>query len=104
MPEPEPPPRPPRRPATGVNAAIRARMGPLRMTQRQLASALGISPAGVSARMTGQQDWRVTELGVVARVLGCDPGELYAAPFRNVRATPDESPSVSEQPPESLAV
>lgn len=47
-----------------------------RMTQQQLADALGISRASVSGRYTGRTSWTIVEMAQVARLFGMEPADL----------------------------
>ena len=51
-------------------------MATRRVTQAQLADVLGISQAGVSARMRGRTPFDVNELGSLARAFGVRPADL----------------------------
>ncbi len=71
---------------TGASAAVAAAMAPARITQRQLAEAIGMSPTSVGDRLRGIVAWRVVELTAVASVLGVDVAELLRAePERTAR-------------------
>jgi transcriptional regulator with XRE-family HTH domain len=66
--------------AQQANAAVGARINALmwakRVTQRQLAAALGVNQSGVSARLRGRTALTVGELFVVAALLDVDPVDL----------------------------
>lgn len=58
---------------------VRAEMSRRKITQLQVAMALGVSNAAVSRRLSGHVAWDITELGIVARVLDMDPRDLLPA-------------------------
>ena len=55
---------------------IRAEMARYRVTQKELANALGLTQAAVSARMSGKTSWQLDDLIPVANVLGVGLGTL----------------------------
>jgi transcriptional regulator with XRE-family HTH domain len=59
-----------------VAAEIRAQMARRRYTQKLLADTLGVSQAGVSRRLAGEQDITVPELSVIAELFGMSVSEL----------------------------
>ena len=78
------PPRPfaqgPEQPAdAAVSAAIRSHLAYRRLTQADLADALGISQTQVSARMRGEVRWTVNDLYAVAAWLDVAPASLLTA-------------------------
>lgn len=54
-----------------LNSTIRAEMARHRLTQDDLAVLLGLSRGSVSARLRGATGWKLSELPVIARALGC---------------------------------
>jgi len=61
-----------------VTTAIRVEMTRHRLTQRDLATALGVTQATVSSRMNGHTDWSLGELRVIAEALGMSLVDLLA--------------------------
>lgn len=61
-----------------VTANIRAEMARRQVTQQDIADHLKLSPAAISARMSGQTKISVEELVDIARYLGVQPAELLA--------------------------
>lgn len=53
-----------------INAMIRAELARRRMTQAQLAAALGLSQPSISMRLNGSLDWKHSEMQAVARIFG----------------------------------
>jgi len=53
-----------------VGATVRAEMARRRVTQRQIAEALGLSQTQISRRLAGEVAFNVDELAVVADFLG----------------------------------
>ena len=53
-----------------IAAEVRAAVARKQVRQAAIAAALGISQAGVSRRLTGAVEFTVTELHIVARLLG----------------------------------
>lgn len=59
-----------------VAANVRAEIARQRITQRTLASALGMSPAAMSDRLSGKTPIDVNELEAIARFLKVSPESL----------------------------
>lgn len=72
-----------------VAEEIRAMMGRRRMSGRDLARALEVSPSWVSYRLTGSQEIGVNDLARIAQVFGVPLAELLPA---SARATRDYGP------------
>lgn len=66
-------------PSQRVAAAVRAGMRRHRITQHQLAGALGVSQAAVGRRLTGEVAFDVDELTAIAPLLGTTASSLIAA-------------------------
>lgn len=69
---------------------IRAWMGRLRYTQKDVAAQLGISQSQVSARMNGRMEWSLSEVDELARAWGLDPLDLLAPAPATARAAARE--------------
>ncbi|HEY9354209.1 MAG TPA: helix-turn-helix transcriptional regulator [Nocardioides sp.] len=69
---------------TGVNQvvadSIRAEMSRRKVTQLEVANALGVSNAAVSRRLSGRVLWDVDALAVVGQLLDMDPRDLLPEP------------------------
>lgn len=80
-----------------VAEEIRALMARRRMSGRQLAGKLGVSPSWVSYRLTGAQPIDVNDLAQIAGALGVGIHELLPSPEEAARAVkfpyPEASPS-----------
>lgn len=61
-----------------VGATVRAELARRRITQRQLATVLGIAQTQVSRRLAGEVAFNVDELAVVAEFLGLPVAALLA--------------------------
>jgi transcriptional regulator with XRE-family HTH domain len=59
-----------------VSAEIRAELGRQRKPQAFLAEVLDLSQVQVSARLRGEVEWRVSEVGAVAQALGVPVSQL----------------------------
>ena len=59
---------------------IRAELARQRRTARQLARALGVSPATMSRRLSGEHPLTVDEAYAAARFLGVDVADLAPTP------------------------
>lgn len=66
--------------ADHVASEVRAELARQRRPQRDLADLLGISIQQVSERLRGDVDWRVTELVLVAELLGVPIAQFLPAP------------------------
>lgn len=61
-------------------STLRAEMARKRVTQDDLAQAIGLSQPAIGRRMSGQVDWGLSELQVVADLLGMPLAALVAEP------------------------
>lgn len=64
------------RPTDVVASNVRAEMARRRITQRDVATALGIAHSAVSHRLTGRTTFDVNELAVIAGLLGVEVAHL----------------------------
>jgi transcriptional regulator with XRE-family HTH domain len=71
-------------------------MGRRRITGARMARELGVSPAWVSYRLTGQQPIDLNDLAAIAEVLHVDVTDLL--PARSRRADTDYYPKLTEAP------
>lgn len=63
---------------SALTVAIRVRLARRNMTQGGLAEAVGLSPASLSARLTGRVPFDTAEVEVIAKALGLDDAfELF---------------------------
>lgn len=62
-----------------VADSIRAEMARRKITQVEVAVALGVSTAAVNRRLAGDVVWNVAELAAVAQLLGMDSRDLLPA-------------------------
>jgi transcriptional regulator with XRE-family HTH domain len=62
-----------------VAAEVRAHVARQQMRQSDLAGLLGISPSGVSSRLSGRTPLAAGELVVIAEWLGVAPADLIPA-------------------------
>ena len=65
-----------------VAANVRAELARNELRQDKVVSALCLSQSAVSRRLKGQVDFTVTELSVVAKLVGLEPQDLLAAGAR----------------------
>ena len=65
-----------------VAGEIRAGLARHRMSQLDLAAAIGINPSGLSRRLTGKREFTLTELIRAAEFLGVDLQDLIATTTR----------------------
>lgn len=72
--------------AQAVPGNVRAEMARRRVTQAQLAEALGKTQQAVSARLNGRVAFDVNELHTVAEVLDIDVTDLLTAGARTQRS------------------
>jgi len=63
-----------------ASSAIRAELARRGLRQVDIAEKLGIDPAQVTKRMSGDIDWRLTELQTIAAMLGVPVSTLVDAP------------------------
>lgn len=63
-----------------VTTNVMAEAARRRMTQKQIADALLMSRASVSARYNGHTPWTIDELAQLGRLFGLQPAQLLAAP------------------------
>ena len=63
-----------------VAGEVRAAMGRANVTQQQLAAQIGISPAGLSERLSGQRAFTTDHLYAIAEALGINPLTLFTPP------------------------
>ena len=61
---------------TDLSANIRAELARRGKSQGDLAQLLGITRQGVSQRLLGRVDWRISELQTIAEMLGTTVGQL----------------------------
>lgn len=61
---------------TDLSANIRAELARRGKSQGDLAELLGITRQGVSQRLLGRVDWRISELQAIAAMLGTTVGQL----------------------------
>jgi transcriptional regulator with XRE-family HTH domain len=71
---------PPSLHAQRVTSRVRHELRARRISQEELAAAIGISQQAVSRRLTGDVDFTLTELGIVAEQLGTSIADLTAEP------------------------
>jgi transcriptional regulator with XRE-family HTH domain len=69
-----------------VAEEVRALMARRRMSGRQLAASLGVSPSWVSYRLTGQQPIDINDLHLIAKALGVGVHDLLPPPEVAARA------------------
>lgn len=69
-------------PTTFVSANVRAEMARRRITQQQVAEALGLKQGSVSKRLNGRVPWDVNEVSTVADLLGVPVSALIGEPER----------------------
>jgi len=69
-----------------VAGEVRAAMGRANVTQQHLAAQIGISPAGLSERLSGQRAFTTDHLYAIAEVLGINPLTLLTPPTDAVPA------------------
>lgn len=63
-----------------IGARVHQQMWRARISQVQLAGALGLDQAAVSRRLRGRTPWRASEIMTAAALLGVDIMDLYPAP------------------------
>ncbi len=63
-------------PSSVVGANVRAEMARRRITQREVADALGLAQTAVSKRLLGIVPWDVNELSAVADLIGVPVASL----------------------------
>lgn len=56
---------------------LRGRMTELRVTQKQLANAIGIDPSTLNLKITGKRDFTLNEVWMISQVLKLDSVESY---------------------------
>jgi transcriptional regulator with XRE-family HTH domain len=61
-------------------------MGRANVTQQQLAAQIGISPAGLSERLSGQRPFTTDHLYAIAEALAINPLTLLTPPSEAVSA------------------
>jgi transcriptional regulator with XRE-family HTH domain len=88
-----------------VAEEIRALLARRRISGRQLANQLGVSPTWVSNRLTGAQTIDLNDLESMARILGVDVPDLLPRPVRSGGLNeisdptrPDGRPASPEEP------
>ncbi len=59
-----------------ISEAVRVESARRRMTQQDVADALGLSRSAIYARLTGRQSWRVNELPPLSTALGVTVNQL----------------------------
>ena len=64
--------------ADAVAANVRAEMARVRLTQLEVAHALGVPQSVISDRARGRTPWQLNELETVARLLGTTVSRLCA--------------------------
>lgn len=62
--------------AQRVALGIKNRVLLARITREQIADLLGVNVSAVSRRLSGRQEWSLTELELIAPLLGCRPEDL----------------------------
>lgn len=63
----------------GLSLKIRQQMLARNITQRDLARVIDLDPSGLSARLRGSRDFRVSELEAIAEALGMHLSELFTS-------------------------
>ena len=76
-----------------VAEEIRVALTRQRMSQRGFAAKLGVSPAWVNYRLTGQQEIGLNDLSQIAAVLGVDLDELLTPDVKAKARSADEGRS-----------
>lgn len=64
--------------AQRVARGIKDRVLVARITRERIAELLGVNVSAVSRRLSGRQEWTLTELELIAPLLGCRPEDLAA--------------------------
>jgi transcriptional regulator with XRE-family HTH domain len=59
-----------------IGERVHAAMWRARITQKQLAEALGLDQGSVSRRLRGKAPWRASDVVTAASLVGVDPSEL----------------------------
>jgi hypothetical protein len=72
-----------------VAGVIRGMLAENNISGAQLAAALGRAPSYVSERQTGHRAWTMTDLDVIADLLGVEPMSLLAEVSRRARLAKD---------------
>jgi transcriptional regulator with XRE-family HTH domain len=62
---------------TTIDQAVRLAVAADLRQHREIAVAIGMTPAKFSRRLRGSVDWTAAELGALARVLGIPVVDLY---------------------------
>ncbi|MFD7306866.1 helix-turn-helix domain-containing protein [Promicromonospora sp. NPDC059942] len=66
-------------------AAVRFEAARRGLSQRQIAAEVGLSRAAVSERFRGRTAWTLDQVGVLARLFGCEVAVLVTEPRKPVR-------------------